>query len=305
MCRRFGWYMPRANAKFDLHSIDQPLTDQMWREFDHHVSIVEAIRPYVIDWLGLNADAAALAKLCDDDDVNAGDGSLRALPTLPLGIEQEAGAQRQVVHFLNAMAAFCSHASAGVREAFGEASAEVAAYDAAMDFWRKHSYAFGLVLDLRKFAEGHQLPFVFITLDDQSAGSDGPSEPRRSLLLLPSQTSVGGRVHKSTKANLSELLSEKMEVSRLIPECLTACGGLMLRILEFYSVQLRNLGHYTLELYEKLGIPRGAIAVVWEGPRDAPDPRSQTGATELRLDNVEMILALQARFRQGPVSPTE
>ncbi|MBC9033195.1 hypothetical protein IAG41_12420 [Sphingomonas sp. JC676] len=98
---RYGWYRPQTRNPLQRGNVDPPVTLGDWIEYQRHTSFIPQLKPIVIDFLALDAEAASAATLNEDVVATLGDDLMK-----PITLETLALAQRRVNAFLAAASGF-------------------------------------------------------------------------------------------------------------------------------------------------------------------------------------------------------
>ncbi|RSU72087.1 hypothetical protein BRX37_19935 [Sphingomonas sp. S-NIH.Pt3_0716] len=278
------------DIKIDHRAIDGAI----WTEFRRYTRVVELLRPYMVDYLALRADFAAV-QTAEAEIGEALSAQLSVLMiAIPAGVDANANAQRRVGNFLGAASAFRDRSKTRLSKDFGKDSTQEAAFKAATSHWFDTSFAYRCLYQLRNFAQHHELPISFVPIT-ADRGGDGQMTARVRLQLFPATLAASDLVNKKVRAELAALPSDPLDLSELAVGYMDALDGLMALVLGLYAPQLEEMAHYAAALYRKFEVPHDAVPVIWEGDHPSGGPGSQRRAIMMGFD--EMLRAFELRER--------
>lgn len=294
--RRFGWYRAKAGGVFDISVLGDSLDEATWREFREFTRVVEWVRPYMVDWLALSADAASVAaaegEIAADLSGAINSGSI----SVSVSVSAIANAQRRITSFLGAASAFRDRTAARLDREFGKPSRETAAFKTAMSFWFDRSFAYRCLYQLRNFAQHHELPITFVPIQADRDGG-GALNARVAMHLYPATLADSDRINSSVRAELRKVPDDFLDVGRLSQEYMIAHSGLMATILDLYLPRLREMASYAAALYDALQVPNDVVPVVWEWANPSAGPQSKQRAVMMGFDEMWAALRLQEELQ--------
>jgi hypothetical protein len=291
--RRFGWFIPRPDGRVDLgFRSGQPLSTEIWAEFEELIAVIAELRPFVIDYLSLEHNYIALADI--EREIAA---SVESLPnTFGFGGVQQtlvlAQAQGALSNFLAAASAFRDRAETRLRERYGPDSIHRNQLKAAIRTAYDASFAYRLLYNLRNYAQHHDSPLSVIPMHGERQIS-GEITFTVSLVLKPKEMLRSNEIQKSFRPELSRQ-SDDIQLVPLVKEYFRLHGAIMKAVIDMQVSRLIELQRYGQYVLTKTGLPPGAVPVIWEGE----DPHRPLHVCQFSFDEFAFVQQLHNRLSE-------
>jgi hypothetical protein len=270
----------------------RPMDEENWIEFRHYTSVVERIRPFVIDYLALSADFSAVAGAEAEIGSALTQVFHHGMISIPVGVDANARAQQLVSNFLGAASAFRDRAASRISKDYGRLSGEAQLLKTTTSRIFDASFAYRSMYALRNFAQHHELPISFVPIDAERT-PEGAMVARIALHLYPSTLAASDHVNAKVRAELSRIPQDFLKLAPLLTEFMTAHQAIMVQVLDFYAGGLTAMAQYAAAVYQAFEIPHDVVPVVWEGDDPSGGPHTQNRCIMCGFD--EMLRALQLR----------
>lgn len=294
--RRFGFGVPKPDGTFDAGWHDAPLTDAAWTEFQMIVGVAGDLRPLVVDHVALELDFNTLEDVepilahsarAIQHPFNAGEMTIISL----------AIAQRALSNFLASASGFRERALQDLIGRHGKASAAVKAFEAELSREYDTCFAYRLMYNLRNFSQHHDAPVSAAPLNMQRDQSGKWAEPHIRLVLNPDRLAGSEKVNAKVRTEIAGI-EGPLELMPLAKEYM----GCLRRLTRWlFLLETKRLGAfelYAMQITTRMGIPEGAVPVIWEGGTFdiAPGRPNKQTAHSFSFDELEIIQGLVGRL---------
>lgn len=268
-----------------------------WAEFQTIVGVAGDLRPLVVDHVALELDFNALEDVepilirsvrTMQHPFNAGETTIIAL----------AIAQRALSNFLASASGFREHALQDLIGRHGETSEAVTAFKTELSREYDASFGYRLMYSLRNFSQHHDAPVSAAPLNMQRDETGNWGEPHLRLVLNPDRLVRSEKVNAKVRAELAEMIGP-LDLLPLAREYMGCLRRLTRWLFLLETPRLGAFELYALQITRQMGMPEGAVPVIWEGGAlnmTPGQPNSQT-AHSFSFDELEIIQRLVRRLR--------
>jgi hypothetical protein len=280
----------------DVHILDQPLNEENWEEFCHYTKVVGDLRPFVIDYLALQADFAAVSSAAASASGEMTAAFVHGIVSVSAGIETQAKAQRAVSNYLGAASALRDRAATRLARRHGADSVEAQSLKNKLSELFDKSFAYRVLYALRNHAQHHENPISLVPIDAKRDSTE-QMVATVSLRLDPQVLAGNLKLSRKVREELRELSCPDLELQALIAEHMDAHAEIMLTLLELEVGRLVEMAQYAAALHRVLEIPEGVVAVIWEGGDPSLGPQSQKRCLMCGFDELQRVVQLLTELR--------
>jgi hypothetical protein len=227
------------------------------------IAAVPNSRRQSFDYLSLETDYGTLVGV--EHDIAA---YLRIMPnTFGFGGLQQtvvlAKAQGALSNFLASASAFRDRGETRLRERYGTDSVQWKQLKTTMSHAYDASFAYRLLYALRNYGQHHDSPLSKIPAHGERK-PPGELEFEVSLALVPKEMLRSAKIPAKIRAELSAQPDE-IPLIPFVKECFSLHGTIMKAVIDMHVPRLIQFQHYGQVVLMKLGVPHGAVPVIWEG----------------------------------------
>lgn len=270
----------------------KPLSDEQYAEFESIIRVTSILRPYIIDFLGMEANFGNLNRLPKEMKSRFEALSNPMTEGAIGGSWRLWQAQNAVSNFLYSVSAFRDRSTARLRERYGKGSAQLAALQTAFTAAYDGSLEYRFLHNLRNYAQHHDIPLSFVPVKS-TADEKSKIEAQISIVVAPSKLASYSRVQKTFAKRDLPKLKEDIDLNAYSKVYFRLHAGFLKMIIEMYANELSEMQAYREAVEKHLKLPHGAFPVVWEGdfPMD-PDVVVQGRFSHFSFDELNLIFVL-------------
>ena len=283
--RRFGYYTSNPNGTFDFRVSSKPADAAVVAELRTLVKVVFHLQPIVIALEGVLRNRADLIGF-----VGAYRAQLNAAATphvrVEAALEGLIAATQRTTNLLSAATAFLAMTEAALRDAYGESSAELVAWNTRRRELHAASFAYRFLYELRNFAQHRALPVSSFNIFGERPSEGLPMVFQPNVRLIRDALLVAGFDWGKLQAELEQQPAQ-FDLLPLIDEYVASLQALCLDVFMLEGARLAQCVLYMDAIKRTLQVPEGAIPVVFVG--ESASPHQPPG-------NVEIIPGEQLRW---------
>jgi hypothetical protein len=278
---RFGWYLVNADKLLDFSIMKTPMDQENYLEFRHYTRVVEVLRPFLIDYTALKADAAIVASVCDQIQASLNKTLERGFPDIPETVAIHSEAQRCVSNYLSSASAFRGRAVTRLSLRYGNgAESEKTKFETRVSEIFDRSFGYRLLSILRNHAQHHENPLSLVKtkVDRDDAGV---LTSKMGMQLNTAALVSNKALSKRVRAELSSRGDEQIDLEPIIAQNMGEHSEMFAYVLELHGLQLGEMAHYAAAIYRILEPPPGAMPCVFDGP--GPGKMMMAGFDEMAV----------------------
>jgi hypothetical protein len=297
MDRFLGYFLPQAGSMVHVKRYIEPLSEQQYAEFEEAIRVTSMLRPYVIDFMGLEENFLTFNELPGEMK-----SQFEAL-TNPMiegaigGVKRIAKSQNTLSNFLCSASAFRDRSTMRIKSRYGSDSPRVAAWTAVIAAAYDAHFEFRLLHNLRNYAQHHDIPLSLVPVRSK-ANDKAEIEAAVSVVLAPSKLLSSPLIQKNFRPQLS-LISGDLDLNAAAEVYFRLHAGFLKATLEAYKAEIAWMHVYRNALAKHLKLPAGAFPAIWEGDLPLRDGETiNQRIIHFSFDELDMILALYARVTE-------
>ena len=271
---------------------------ESYTEFRQFTRVVETLRPYVIDYIVLNAEAKAVAAVEVAMATEFDDLLEQTIPSVSRTMETQARAQRAVANYLANASALRDRFCVRLTRKFGKGSSEIQTFNARLSHHFDTSFAYRVTSVLRNHSQHHENP---LSLVQMRANRDqaGKMKTAVGMQLHFAPLIANKKLNAKVRAELAALSDPDCHLTPIIAENMAQHSDLFALVIDFHKNEIVEMAQYALALYRHLGVPQGAYPVIFEGPDPALEPNEQQRWIFCGFDELEKLVMLHKEIRGG------
>lgn len=207
-------------------------------------------------------------------------------------------AQRALSNFLTSASGFREHALQDLIGRHGATSEAVKAFRSELSREYDACFAYRLMHSLRNFSQHHDAPISAVPLNMELDKSGNWADPHLRLVLKPDRLAHSEKVNAKVRAELAGM-ERPLELLPLAQDYMGCLRRLTRWLFLLETPRLGELELYALQINTRMGMPEGAVPVIWEGgafDMTVGQPNKQT-AHSFSFDELTIIQRLVGRLR--------
>jgi hypothetical protein len=287
-----GYILPEEGGRMQCSRSITPLSDEQYSEFESVIRVTSMLRPFIIDFLGLEENFRILNRMPEEMRKRFESQSNPMMEGAIGGAWRLWQAQNAVSNFLYSASALRDRSETRLRKLYGENSAQLTALQSAIKSAYDSSIEYRLLYNLRNYAQHHDIPLSLVpitgTLNDQSK-----FEANVSIVIAPSKLASSSRLQKRFVNQELKKLSENVDLIAYGRVYFRLHAGFLKIIIEKHVNEINEMQAYREAVEQHLRLPRGAFPVVWEGdfPTE-PDISVKGRFSHFSFDELNLIYVL-------------
>lgn len=293
MDKFLGYFLPRAGSKVHVKRYTDPLSAEQYAEFEEAIRITSILRPYIIDFVGLEENFLTFNQL-----PSALKSQFESLSN-PM-IEGAIGGARRVAKLQNALTNFLCSASAfrdrskmRIESRYGSDSSQLAAWKAAVKTAYDTHFEYRLLYYLRNYAQHHDIPLSLAPVSSK-VNERSQIEATISVVLAPDKLASSPKTQKKIGPELARL-SDNINLIAAATVYFGLHASFLKAVFDAYRTELAWMHTYRNALVKHLKMPTGAFPVIWEGELPMTDGEiANQHMTHFSFDELDFIFALYA-----------
>lgn len=263
--RHFGYVLPKNGGHFDALRFDAEVPTDTYQEFLEMIAVTSELRPFVIDYMGLEANFQSFERI--EDDIRT-DYETMENPLIGGALTQTSKfwkTQSTLSNFLCSASAFRDRSQTRLRERYGKTSSQYTVIDNAITAAYDSAIEYRLFYNLRNYAQHHDIPFSHIPVNATRHVETGKVEETVAIVLKPSALTSSSLIQKSFVRNDLAKMTDDIDLSKFARVYMKLHAGFMRKIVDLQAQRLAEMHQYEAVVMKQLKVPPGAYPVIWEG----------------------------------------
>jgi hypothetical protein len=300
-----GYILPKDGGHMHGSRFVEPLSDKQYAEFESVIRVTSILRPFIIDFLGLEENFRTLNRMPKEMKERFEAQSNPMMEGAIGAAWRLWQAQNAVSNFLYSSSALRDRSETRLRERFGKDSAQLTALQAAITAAYDGAIEYRLLYNLRNYAQHHDLPLSLVPVKS-TVNEQSKIEAYISIVVAPSKLASSTRVQKKFVDQELSKLSEDIDINAYAEVYFRLHAGFLKTIIEMYANEINEMQAYREAVEKHLKLPHGAFPIVWEGdfPME-PDISVQGKFSHFSFDELDLIFVLHehlGRIVSGGIS---
>ncbi len=288
-----GYILPQEDGQVRFMRFDEPVSDNFYKQFDEIISVTSEMRPYVIDFMGLQENFKAFERLPGEFKTSIEAATNPIIEGSLGGSQRLWKAQNALSNFLYSASAFRDRSLTRVRDRYGEQSEHCVKLSNVIREAYDGSFDYRLFYNLRNYAQHHDIPLSLVPIKASRNNESSKMEATVSVVLSPQKLVSNPKVQPKFAAKELLPLTDNLDLLVGAKTFFRLHAGLMKLIIGLQGPRLAIMHSYREEVEKHLKLPAGAYPVLWEGAMPmAKGEEAKAKFTHFSFDELNLILAM-------------
>lgn len=295
-----GYILPKEGGQVHGCRFENPLSEEQYAEFEATIRVTSILRPFIIDFLGLEENFRILNRLPTEMKEHFESQSNPMMEGAIGGTWRLWQAQNAVSNFLTSASALRDRSQMRLRQRYGKDSPQLAVLQDSIKTACDGAIEYRFLYHLRNYGQHHDIPLSLVPIRS-TVNERSEVEAHVSIVVASLKLSSGSREQKKFFDQELLNLPDEIDLNAYARAHFRLHAGLLKTIIDMHAQQIREMQVYREALENHLNkhmhLPLGAFPIVWVGdfPID-PDRLVQGKFVHFSFDELSLIFVLYERL---------